>query len=926
MKTLFDIQPLLPALTAGELILTPNRRLSAKILAAWASHQKSLNRHAWHSPRVFPLEGWIQQNWLELQDTRPLETGGRLLNNRQEQLLWEQVILEDQQSSPLLKPSGAAIQASAAWRTLRLWQQRHDQEPWLSLRTEPDLFSGWVEIFQRRCQQNRWLIQPQVVEQLVDAFATNRLPTETTIHLVAFQDQPPLYQQLIAAASDSVINVEPPAANLINGVIGCPRGEDELQLAAQWARQVLSTAPGASIGIVVPDLNRLRAEVERQFLDLFEPLHNLPDSPATAPPFNISMGVSLAETPVISAALFILRLKLAPLALDELGSLLYNPFLPGRNTELQCRTDLENRLRSLGNSEFRLASLIEQLEAVMPAEQPTLPEHPQPSLFEDPDDTPCRESGLLQTLTSLRRHRLPTSALPGQWGPILQRLLLDCGWPGERSTNSLEYQQIEQWYELLAQLVHFDQLLGSISLNEALNLLLKETRAAVFQPRTPESPIQILGPLEAAGLQFSHLWVMGLSDDCWPSPPAPNPLLPVACQREFRMPHATPERELEFCAGLTRTWLNSAEICVFSYPYSRDDQQLRPSALISGYPSLTEEQLPITPNTRFIPGQQRSGESQRLLASASLETVVTATAPAVSAEELPTVRGGSGLLKNQALCPFSGFAVHRLGARPLETPSTGLSPAERGNLIHDVLERLWQELGDLQSLKALDSNQIEQLADRLCRQALVPVQRRVGQHLKERFWVIEHRRLSRLLLRWLEVETQRADFVVAATEQSLKSELAGLPLQLRIDRIDRLADGSVMLIDYKTGESSTRNWTGDRPREPQLPLYALSSRKKVEALGFAQLNARDVRYKGASDSSSPAPGVRPVASQKLDLPTEWPDLLEHWRQVLESLARDFMDGRATVDPLDSNAYNYSGLEPLNRIAEFDLLAEEEITL
>ena len=49
----------------------------------------------------------------------------------------------------------------------------------------------------------------------------------------------------------------------------------------------------------------------------------------------------------------------------------------------------------------------------------------------------------------------------------------------------------------------------------------------LFQPETPEVPVQVLGLIEAAGMTFDHLWVMGLSDEAWPTPVHLNPFIPV---------------------------------------------------------------------------------------------------------------------------------------------------------------------------------------------------------------------------------------------------------------------------------------------------------------------------------------------------------------------------------------------------------------
>ena len=61
---------------------------------------------------------------------------------------------------------------------------------------------------------------------------------------------------------------------------------------------------------------------------------------------------------------------------------------------------------------------------------------------------------------------------------------------------------------------------------------------------------------------------------------------------------------------------------------------------------------------------------------------------------------------------------------------------------------------------------------------------------------------------------------------------------MRIDRIDRLADGARVLIDYKSGLADA-DWRGERPDNPQLPLYALLRPKHLVAVAYGRINAAE---------------------------------------------------------------------------------------
>jgi hypothetical protein len=79
---------------------------------------------------------------------------------------------------------------------------------------------------------------------------------------------------------------------------------------------------------------------------------------------------------------------------------------------------------------------------------------------------------------------------------------------------------------------------------------------AIFQPEAPEVPIQILGVLESGGLEFDHLWVMGLTDDAWPLPARPNPFMPVRLQRAAGIPQSDPVSRSISIAG-SQGWLRA---------------------------------------------------------------------------------------------------------------------------------------------------------------------------------------------------------------------------------------------------------------------------------------------------------------------------------------------------------------------------------
>jgi ATP-dependent helicase/nuclease subunit B len=270
------------------------------------------------------------------------------------------------------------------------------------------------------------------------------------------------------------------------------------------------------------------------------------------------------------------------------------------------------------------------------------------------------------------------------------------------------------------------------------------------------------------------------------------------------------------------------------------------------------------------------------------------------------VRGGTRVLADQAACPFRAFARHRLGARALESPEPGLDALQRGQLLHALMAELWKQLGTSAALAGDVGPAIERAAARAV------------DGIDERLAVLEKRRLARLARDWLEVERGRAPFEVVHVEDERSLGIGGLTLAGRIDRMDRLADGTHAILDYKTGNRvSANDWQGERPDDPQLPAYAIAASEEVTALAFAKLRAGDMKFSGFSLGKDVLPGVTEAKS--------WSGLQADWKAALEKLAAGFAAGEAQVDPKRALATcRHCDLQPLCRVHErFSALADEE---
>jgi probable DNA repair protein len=426
--------------------------------------------------------------------------------------------------------------------------------------------------------------------------------------------------------------------------------------------------------------------------------------------------------------------------------------------------------------------------------------------------------------------------------------------------------------------------------------------------------VQVLGVYEALGQSYDHLWLLGFSDNAWPLRARANPFLPLAAQIAVGIPQASVEGAWQFAQQATQHLLTAADEIVVSHTNRENDQALRPSPLL--------EHIALTPANDTT----QATLYQTIQQSTQMEKLENDfVAPELAAN---VFRGGTALFKFQAACPFRAFAQVRLNAQAWPTPRIGLDASERGQILHRAMELLWLKLETQTKLLALEeAEQTRQVSD-VASKALEDWQQKHHQPLPKRFKAMETQRLTTLIQDWLTLEKQRLPFTVLGTESEKFLPLAGLTIKLRQDRVDQLPDGSVVIMDYKTGKPQSQPWEDDSGRldEPQLPLYALASENPVSALLFGKIKTGECTVIGIADTQ--ITHEEKTTGYKLFDKADKPTLQQHieiWRDQLTDLAQHFRAGDARVDPKKPAACQYCHLSSLcrkNEILDVGFLAEE----
>ena len=302
-----------------------------------------------------------------------------------------------------------------------------------------------------------------------------------------------------------------------------------------------------------------------------------------------------------------------------------------------------------------------------------------------------------------------------------------------------------------------------------------------FQVEDEGAPVQVMGMLEAAGLRFDHLWIMGLHDEALPAPANPNPFLPTSLQRQHRLPHSSPERELEFANKLMERLLASAPDVVLSYPETDGDRALTPSPLVAG-------------------GSWLDGDSEkhphdwitRMRASAVFEEMDGRSRSGASAKRLNRRR--------IALQRHGGVPVPRFRKTSVRRPAAGRGRSwiELSRSRNNGPQGAGSDLARTGIARAIDGverrYELEALIARGADAAVAKLGPGIGRDL-------EKQRLQKLLPEWLGIEKSRADIHCCGhRSRATDRDWRVADEDVRADRVDALPDGREIILDYKTGQ------------------------------------------------------------------------------------------------------------------------------
>jgi probable DNA repair protein len=837
------------AVDSGAEIVTANRRLARELSRHYAEQQVDCGKLAWLTPPVFYWRDWLGRL---LDAAASPDRYLRRLDRASASILWEKCLAK-RMPDGLIAFGGVVRQAEQAWQRVVEWQVPLNELAAAARSQDERLFAAAAGEFRDLITRNRWVDGACLAGAVAELLRAEPELASGRVIFAGFSRMTPAAEIVAAALREagSEVSIRPAASPPAPVAVASFETEAaELRAAGAWAREILSGNASARIGIVCPGLESASEHYGRLICEGLAPGWQFAAARHTSV-VNVSYGRRLSEYPTVAVALLALRWVCQGLAGREVSILLRSRNLGG--LDYGDRSRLELLLRRFPDRAWTAGSLLAAVGG-------------------------SRESAGAEDFLGFVKQVDQFKSMAGESGSPadcarrLDEFLSAVGWPGPEPLDSVGYQLVNRWRELLNEFARVASVQSSMTLFEAVSRVGSMAGDNVWQPEADTGPVQVLGVLEAAGLEFDHLWITGLDASQWPPPARPAAFLSNSLQRKYQMPDASPEAALEDAWTVMQQLLGSASDAVVSWSRRRDDSELMASPLL--------ERLGVVAYT----GPDDPGWIVRAAAGrARVETVVDDAGPPVADGEM--VRGGAYTVQKQHVEPFRAFVEGRLGVRRADSFSYGLSASQRGDIVHNALHNLLAEKPDQARLGAWTAEERIRRIGAAIDAALVPHQRAANDVLN-RLISIERTRLQRLLQNFIEAELGREPYSVAGLEESAELVREGVRLGLRVDRVDRLDDGRLAIIDYKTGQPGNfRNRDGEL-KEVQLVVYAEAIEGDIGGIAYINLDSRRILPRVA--------GAGWGAEEQ-----GWNETLAGWREEVRRSIRALADGDLRINILQS---------------------------
>ena len=855
------------ALEGDAVVVTANRRLARVLRHQFEQQQLAAGHIAWRTPIIESWHDWLLLLLREANDQHALPT---LINAQQSQLLWERCLARE------LPEGGSVAQglvrlAREAWQRLADWQVTIKEVARSAQTDDQRMFASVAGRYLGILERENWVDDAGIAALTLRLMRAGRLQVPDRMTFAGFDRPRPVVTAMQAAIGDAggAVLQAPLPEPARQMVLQCfETSEAELRAAGAWARDQLRDNSRRSVAIISGALEQHAERNARLVREGLAPGWQYGDA-VLRRAVNVSYGRALGDYPAVAMALLLLRWLVRDLTSIEVSQLLGSPLIGGAEAG-GARARLELRLRRLPNRQWTPLMLAGALP--------------------DSDERDSSSAwGKVLTDLAQRRRELPPRDRPANWVNFIDATLRAVLWPGSGALDSMDFQLVNRWRDLLNDLARLELVSPSMKLETALNRLQLMAAETIFQPETDFAAVQLLGSLEASGAQFDALWISGLTAAKWPPAASPSPLLSRQLQRQKSMPDADPSDTLQYAQTTLSRLLGAADTVVCSYPEDEDDAEQTPTHLLDEF---ALESVEVVADPGWHAGS---------LCVAGKTVAAEDRVPRLQPPE--RVSGGAHTLQLQMTDPLAAFIAGRLGVRAIQPQASGIPAAIRGSIIHDALHRLYGRCPGRAAIASMLNDDLEHRIGKVLASALTRYRRHADAVLHE-LLSLEERRLHGLLRTVVTADAAREPFTIDSVEREIEFLEAGVQMTLRADRIDRLPDDSIAILDYKTGAKKNLLRGDGEPNAIQLVAYSCAVAEPIGALLLVNIDSRGVTFDGVGQGYKGS-----------DL---WPENLDRWQQALRLACEQLRRGDVRVNRVQG----ITDARPVNLLSRFTELVRD----
>lgn len=361
---------------------------------------------------------------------------------------------------------------------------------------------------------------------------------------------------------------------------------------------------------------------------------------------------------------------------------------------------------------------------------------------------------------------------------------------------------------------------------------------AIRPPQGGHPRISIYGLIEARLQQADLLVLGGLNEGSWPAATGADPWLSPRVRRELGL--ADPERRVGLAAHDLASALGAGEVLL-----TRSTRDARSATIASRFVLRLEAMTGGLDKDERLPALATAID-----ANPGAPEPAHRPAPSPPVADRPRRISVTDVDRLKA-DPYAFYAKAMLRLSPLDAVDADPGPAWRGSAVHAVLDQ-WMRDDDLHPDKLLP-----RIAALLAEPGVHPIVRTLWEpRLVEACqWVAER------------IATQRAEDHRTPIKSEIRGSatIAGIELSGIADRIDRLDDGTLAIVDYKTGSAPSGKAVA-AGYSMQLGLLAAIA----ERGGFPEVGGKAAEFEYWSltkngdsfgKASSPVGGRAPIARE-----------------------------------------------------------------